>query len=324
MTEPVTTCVLSHRGFAALGSIVFRRSETDGTPVLALSFGDREATFPLRSFQRELRIEDDSPDGRMLALVAESLDYVAGLRPGDPLPAEVTSGQASWEPDAQHLQTAERRLQAQLLEWLGRTGGGTNLGRLEDDAAQRATVQRALREAAVAIGVANAEAVLPLIAAIAGELAYIEALRDSLLRRVERLVRGAVALGGGWRGDSTRLDALKQVQRLAALALAQVANRFDEIDGQTSEIIATLCNVEAQRVFIRSNRDWLHRSRRAWEPVLAGWQPPPTRLDDATWRLVQQTYHFLAPRFMPAQEWQHLASGRGKRVALKPANVLQW
>ncbi len=261
MTDMPSVCALSHRGFAILGDVVFRRSDTDGVAVLAIPIGEREATMPLRSIQREFGIIDDCDDGRMLALIAESLDYVAGLRMGDPLPAEVTSGEASWEPKSQHHQCAERRLQMQLVAWLERNGGAAGNGKIGNDAGQRASIQTALREAATAIGVANAEAVLPLIAAVAGELAYIEALRDTLLQRVAGMVEHCATLGVGWRGDSTRLDTLKQVQRLSKIALSKIALRFDEIDGQTSEIIATLSNVDAQRVFIRSNRDWLHRSR---------------------------------------------------------------
>jgi hypothetical protein len=39
------------------------------------------------------------------------------LQIGDALPAEVLTGQASWEPDAVHLQIAQARLQWQLVAW---------------------------------------------------------------------------------------------------------------------------------------------------------------------------------------------------------------
>ena len=57
-------------------------------------------------------------DGRMLDLIAQSLDFIGGLRIGDPLPPEVLSGEASWEPDELHLQIANARLQWQLVTWL--------------------------------------------------------------------------------------------------------------------------------------------------------------------------------------------------------------
>jgi len=327
-----TTCTLQHRGFAVLGAIIFR-SDSDGTPVLAMPIGGQDAVVPLRSLQRELDIRDDSPDGRMLGLIAASLDFVSGLRPGEPLPAEVISGEASWEPRAEHRARAERNLQMQLIAWLGRGSnpgsgqdvgrGASGLGRLSEDAGLRASIQNALAEAAEAIGVPNAEAVLPLIATVVDELAYIEELRETLLGSVRRMAGCVAALGGGWRGDSTRLDALKQVQRLSAVALEQIVRRFTDIDGETSQIITTLRSVDTVRTFIRTNRDWLHRSRRAWEPILNAWRMPPHRLDDAAWVLMQRTYQFLAPRFMPFQEWQSAKTRRGDG-AMDGKAVLRW
>ena len=60
----------------------------------------------------------------MLGLIAQSLDFVTLLRLGDPLPAEVLSGAASWEPDPLHLQLANARLQWQLVTWLNSGTGG--------------------------------------------------------------------------------------------------------------------------------------------------------------------------------------------------------
>ena len=58
---------------------------------MVVQLGDKQAALPLISLQREFDILDDSADGRMLALIAQSLDFVAGLRLGDPLPKEVLS-----------------------------------------------------------------------------------------------------------------------------------------------------------------------------------------------------------------------------------------
>ena len=88
-------CVLTHPVFTMLGTISFRRARADGTPVMVVTLGEREAVVPLRSLQREFGITDESADGRMLGLVAESLDYVCGLSLGDRLPSEVLSGKAS-------------------------------------------------------------------------------------------------------------------------------------------------------------------------------------------------------------------------------------
>jgi hypothetical protein len=91
-------CNLRHPLFTSLANPLFRHAESDNAPVMVVMLGDREAAIPLRSLQHEFGITDDSDDGRMLELIAQSLDFVACLRPGDALPAEVLSGAASWDP----------------------------------------------------------------------------------------------------------------------------------------------------------------------------------------------------------------------------------
>lgn len=334
MTDPAVPdrCLLRHRGFATLGEISFRRSATDDAPVMIVPLGGREAAVPLRAMQRELAIDDDSADGRMLALIAQSLDYVAGLQPGDLLPREVLDGGASWEPEPRHRERAAGRLHGQLVAWLGAETGDAGLSahalsadRLHQDARLRARLAEAFARAAARLGQPDAEAVVALLERVAEELAFIEALRDRLLAPVQSLSARLDALAGaGWRGDSTRHDSLVQAQRLAGSARRQIGGRFAEIDAQTGEVIATLRNAEGQRVFIRTHRDWLHRSRLAWEPTLAAWDPPPLRLDEATWLLIGRTYQFLAPRFMAVKEWQLFTAGRGLPRAAKPERVLQW
>src|ERR1700722_12569666 len=88
-----TSCVLAHRGFVAMGEPLFRRAETDNTPVMVVTLGERQVALPLRSLQREFAIENEAPDGRMLGLIAESLEFVTVLRLGDPLPPEVCTGE---------------------------------------------------------------------------------------------------------------------------------------------------------------------------------------------------------------------------------------
>src|SRR5579872_7196336 len=115
---PPDSCLLHHRLFTAFGPATFRRAEDDGTPVMVVKLGELEAALPLRALQREFRIEDDSQDGRMLGLIASALDYVTLLQTGDRLPAEVLTGEASWQPAPHHRTLAVARLRLQLLAWL--------------------------------------------------------------------------------------------------------------------------------------------------------------------------------------------------------------
>src|SRR3954471_8532274 len=120
-------------GYSHHSPIHFRRAESDGAPVMVVKLGDREAAIPLRSLQREFAIADDSDDGRMLGLIAQSLDFIPLLRIGDALPTEVLSGVASWEPDQVHLEIAKGRLQWQLVAWLN-SGTGAETPALDAEA----------------------------------------------------------------------------------------------------------------------------------------------------------------------------------------------
>jgi len=327
-SPPPDHCVLVNRVFTAFGDPLFRKAETDGTPVMVVQLGEKMAAIPLRALQREFEIADDSDDGRMLGLIGESLDFVAGLRLGDPLPSEELSGEASWQPDAMHLQIANARLQWQLVAWLN-TGTGadtpqldaTSLLQIADDPARRQQVQAAFTKAAEALGLESREAVVKLVEELAQELAYIETLRDRLLRRVTLMVEKLTRMAQSYRGDSSHLETLTQVRRLAVVALKQIARRFEELDAQTGEVMATLRNTESHRVFIRSNRDWLYRTQRAWHSLLLEWDVAGISFDEGILSLLNRSYQFLAPRFMPVTEWIEVTRPTRKR---KPVRQMVW
>lgn len=296
-------CALSHRVFTMTGEPLFRRSVTDGAPVLVVLLGEREASIPLRSLQLEFAIDDASEDGRMLGLIAESLDYVTALRLGDRLPPEVLTGDASWEPDAEHLAIVATRLRSQLIEWFGMDPARVTKRDVNADTAQRHLVHDAMDRAAQALNLPSRQDVLNRVESLAGELAFIEALRHRLLHRIHTMATKLERLQRGKSCDAAHLEQLTQVNRLTRIALRQIAARFDELEGQTSEIMPALRNLESQRAFIRSNRDWLYRSQRAWEPVLEEWDIAAPAANENSTPILSRSYRFLAPRFMPVTEW---------------------
>ncbi|MEO8716509.1 MAG: hypothetical protein ABI369_16005 [Acetobacteraceae bacterium] len=142
-----------------------------------------------------------------------------------------------------------------------------------------------------------------MLEALGEELSFIEALRERLLSRLVGVVARIERVAGTRRGDGRQSETMTQVRRLAAIALRQTSQRFEQLDAQTGEVLSALRNTESQRAFIRSNRDWLYRSLRAWEPLLTDWEAAGTEYDPAMAALIGRTYHFLAPRFMPVTEW---------------------
>ena len=319
-------CLLSHPVFTMLGAVSFRRARTDGTPVMVVTLGEREAVVPLRALQREFGIGDDSPDGRMLGLIAESLGYVCGLSLGDLLPSEVISGRASWEPSAEHKRLAMNIIRLQLLSWIDPEAAdpakGDPLVRLEQEPALRQKVQLAFERAATELDLPDSSAVVALVGELAGELAYIEALRDRLLRPVQAITARLERLAAAYRGDSQRQESVGRVTRLALSARHAFQERFDELAAQTGEVMSALRNMESQQTFIRSIRDQLYREQRAWQAILDAWAGADPA-EEVPWDLIMRTYQFLAPRYMPVTEWT--PAGRAQRPpAGKQVQAMSW
>ncbi len=304
-------CTFEHPLFSRLGEVVFRPAEADGAPSLLMPLGRTTAALPLRSLQAELGIDSASSDGRMLALVARALDFVADLRLGDPLPVEVLDGAASWQPSALHQQLAASRLKLQLISQLG-MDNSVDWGKAEPRAVLAAAAEPGMRlrlqaayiEVTARLGFSDAAVVARLVEDAAHELGFVEALRDRLLRRVLRLMERVRHLATGLAQNLAGLELLSRVTRLTSIAIGKINARFAELDGQTEIVLDTLRSLETRRVLIRQHRDWLYCSLRGWEPILAAWEAAAFDWSDGTWPLLGRTYRFLAPRFMPMQEWQ--------------------
>lgn len=319
--------LLGHRGFTALGAPHFRR-DAEGLAVMAVLMGEQEAVLPVVALQLEFAPDAGSPDRVMLGLVTQALDYVVLLRPGDPLPAEALTGEASWEPTALHRQLASARLQRQLVRWQDGAAAGAELVTPTpqvllawvDEPGVRQQVQFAMRDAAARLDLANGAAAASLMEALASELGYIEALRDTLLTRAQMLDERLLGLERGTIiADRSKRDLLAQVRRLLRCALAKIKGQFDAIDMQVNDIVAALLTLDTQRTFIRTQRDLLHRSETAWRPILMAWEAQGTHQEKLPWTLVARTYQFLAPRFMTVQEWKR--SGHASSTGVPASQI---
>ena len=311
--------------FAKLGDIAFRQAESDRTPVLVMPMGQASAAVPLRSLQQELSIDNDSRDGQMLAQIAKALDFVGELRLGDRLPVEVLCGAASWAPGPLHRDIAHARLTLQLTAVFepSRSHDAAEVGA----SWAAATPPRALaasrvpgmelRLQAAIIGLTttlalpNPAAAQQVVDDLAHELSYIEALRERLLDRVVRMCGQIEALVQCLANNQSGLELISRVHRLAGIGLTKISARFSDVKVQTADVQLLFQTMEERRIMIRLHRDWLYCSLRAWEEILAAWAMASDIWCEATWPLLSRTYRFLAPRFMPMQEW--LLTTRARR-----------
>ena len=333
MNDTVTHCRFDHPGFAALGTGVFRLTQGDKVAALAMRVDSTDVVVPLPAVARLFGIRSDSADGRMLQLVEQALRFVAQVQLGDPLPSEVLTGEASWAPSDIHRRTAMAKLQLQLLNWINGAGNSDDplvTGQIlivsMDDPSVRPRIQDALKRAATTLGIEGGQSAMStLIEELSHELAYIEALREWLLERARTMLKrlGQTSSDLGVMAPARR-ETLFQVVRLATTAVADITSRFEAVDAQTSEVGPALRNLGRHRTFLRSHRDPLYSTMLAWQPLLSAWDTAPganSKDPDGIWRIVDETYRFLAPRFMTVQEWQNKIAGTERSERAKTALV---
>jgi len=309
MTQAVPqVCQLSHGGFRLLGEPVFRLSEGARIPSMVVQLESQEAVLPLRSVAREFGVDPASADGQMLTLIEQALDFVVALRLGDKLPSELNGGESSWTPSEQDRKVATSRVWHDLVRCVfARMGqivtiSGAGAPGWEDTAANQQWLRKAIDAAVTLLGGPDAMEVAVRAALVSEELACIETMRRILMRGMagpqEKLLRIQAS-----RLSVSRRDTMKQVQGLARRGLKQVTSRFDKVDACLDDILAMLRDTPAAIAWLRHQRDWLFRTKRAWEPVFADWANAPSDFDESVWKVVERTYSFLAPRFMSFQEW---------------------
>ncbi len=316
-----------HKLFGAVDGACFRRSPTDRKqPIFVMDFGGNEVSLPFEGIKQEFEIEDDSPDGQMLELVAQCLRFVKAIRPGDPLPKEIVTGEASWEITKEHREVAYHRLTTQLASWL--TGDQhlitdrEELLQIAEDPATKKKINEAFGEAAAYLGLAreDKDQVVDLITRLADDLAGIEALRDAFKSVLMMQVK-IQGLRRAFGNEMSVLEVADPVARLMAIAASEFADQFELIDAQTGEIMAALKNIEAQSKFIREARDRLYQDLVEWNDMFQQWSQSQVARNDANVLLLRKTYRFLAPRYVKNDDWDL----KTKRDAEKPLkNAMKW
>src|ERR1700748_2086856 len=98
-----------------LGEPIFRLSAGSRVPSMVVKVDDQDTVLPLRAVGREFGIGAASPDGQMLLLIEQALDFVVALRLGDKLPSELNGGASSWEPSRQDREIAFSRTRSGLV-----------------------------------------------------------------------------------------------------------------------------------------------------------------------------------------------------------------
>lgn len=309
-------CELENRAFKVLGEPLFLRKQDGAEVMMRVQLGETQALVPLATIKQEAGIADDTADGRMIVLIMKSLAFVQFLHLGDDLPAEVLSGEASWTVGEEFCELALAKLEYGLVRHLELSEDGLDdvdgqtLVACVNDPAFRPRVSDAIRKSAEVLGLPDENTLFDLVAQLAIEMSFIEALRAQMLQEIEALAFRLGELKFRMLGDSQRQGMLSQTRRMIDCAIAKISERFADFDAQTGEVVAVLRQVTAQTAFIRSRRDELYMTYRGWKDLLAKWSACKARSLDQCWTLTEETYRFLAPRFMAFHEWKKVTEQR--------------
>lgn len=303
-----TNVQFRHKFFNSIKGGCFRLSNEDGSAGFAMVLGDNEVLLNLPGIRREFQIEEGSADAEMLELVEQALNYIPELRVGDPLPREILTGEASWEVTERHRTIASQRVSLQLVTWI--SGEETlitdpdQLVQLAEDPRTRERVNQAFQQAAEALGwgVGRKDEVVALVGQLAEELAYIEAIREQYARIVA-LADKVLQYRRLYATDMSILEEISSCERFLAIAIKEYGTKLEEVDAQTGEIMALLKNAASGIRFIREARDGLHRRLMAWQEILDGWEGLAIKRSQTMEDLLRKSNRFLAPRFMPRDEW---------------------
>lgn len=262
-----------------------------------------EASLRVQSLKREFKIDDDSPDGDALKRVELALRYVKQIAPGDQIPREIVDGSASWTIEDAHLARAKSRLSVLLghmaVPSVANVEGRVDFSELIERSEVRRAIQHGFSEAAHVLGYTEngKEKVIQQVERLAGELAYIEALRDYFLG-IFRLDKDVKVLATSLNEDKIAREEIWRVTELIKRPLANYRQQFVRVDAQTGEILSVLKNIELVIEFVRDARDDLHRETMLWDEILDQWSEPPTQNKRKEYNKLRNLYQFLAQNFL--------------------------
>jgi hypothetical protein len=280
----------------------FLLSGNKRVPTFRIDIGDLDGLIDIDALCREFNITADSNDGKLVALAVDGLRFVPDIKPGDAIPTELITGQASWSVKKSHKKIAQDRLQIQLLSWMSGKEvlitDPNEIGMFLDQIENREKLRQAFREAATALGRApeDTDYVVGQLELIARELCYIEALRDRL-GRISVISTWLKSVAKARVNDRIVKLEIQRIDQLLQSGIAEYTVILTEADAQTGEIISALKTIDRQIEYIRRMRDDLYSLLLQWEPHLKAMEPPPTPLSPEAQKTYGALYRFLAPRY---------------------------
>jgi hypothetical protein len=297
-----------HKVFALPGAR-FAREHRAGATMFFIKLGNLTVSLTPLVLRREFNIEISSLDSQLIELASQALRHVKEIRPGDSIPKELIDGTASWAVEDRHRLLAKAKLLAQVATLFAPEGTAIPveeiLANVETDVVAREELQSAFAELARSLGLdrGRKQEIIDNVDSIARELCYIEALRDHAAQ-MRTIYEKVLQLSRMAKGDPEISEGLSRVQVLLKQPVAEFANRFGQIDSQTSDLLEPLRNPRAHIKMIRDARDDIHSRLLPWNDIFDRWRNQELILDHDTDENIHTLYHWLAANYAPARVWR--------------------
>ena len=296
-----------HNVFGMFEDAYFRLSAPkEGQPVLVGSLGEQDVSVPLTGLAREFGIERDSDDGRMIQLVARSLNFKNKVRPGDEIPVEVLTGEASWDPDAEHLDFARKRLEVQIVTWHAGSQEVVHAHDQVDEMHAECEAGTKYDAALAALGESTqTDGIEDLFKVFAAEVGRFEQLRDRF-REIGRIKAKIDAFRKLHLEEMSILNEIDPVLRLIRAPLGQFSQHLREFDEQLADIEQVFADFEHVHGNLKKLRNALYSELSAWSVEVERWESADPRHPESVELVeeVREFYHFLAARYLQSVEWE--------------------
>lgn len=296
-----------NRVFSVEGA-VFRKTSDGADVALYVPMGDSVAAITVRQIKSGFNIAPGSEDDKLLGYVIKGLEFVREIYPGDSVPSEVLTGEASWMVEEQYLAAAKARVMMQLVAWMtGEDFGAVDLSEIlarAENPETKKLVQEAFGDMAEKLGYGDdrREEVVQLVDRFAHELSYIEALRGKL-SKIKDVTAKLKNLYKIHHRDSGLGESITRCNTLMEKPIQDVFNKFEFFDGAISEILNTLRKYDAQIEFVRKTRDELRQVYILWEDILEIWARCDAAEEADTENAIRETYRFAAQHFVQTDDW---------------------
>jgi hypothetical protein len=305
---PTTTFDFQHKVFSIEGGY-FSYTADKTQVVYHVPLGVTVGAVPLSALRSTFDIRRGSRDDRLLTTIESSLRFVKVIRPGESIPNELLDGTASWQVSDEHRALARNRILIQLASWSSGNeivvSDPSKIEQIAEDPITKQRVADAYVKLTEALGLSpdRQVEVEARIAAYIHEVAYIEALRERM-NLIRSMVEKSERMRAAYRLDRTLVSEITQMLRLFKTPLSEFQAIFDQVDGQSGEVLALLKNLDSQIAFTRNARDELHHRFLDWDDLIEQWKRGGGERSPGGEGLIKTTYRFLAQRYLTANVWR--------------------